>query len=268
MNRTSSLGAGSASSSSPSAGSSGEDLSDATRLVVDSAEQEPEIEVELLVLEESPLQPSDHERGAERVDVNGRGLFGVRLEGRLVVLEPLDAEHEAGLWEAAGAPEVWKWMPARSGESPEAFHAWMTTALGDAEAGTRVPFAVLDAGSGRPIGSSSYLTLRPEHRGLEIGHTWMTRESWGTGANAEAKLLLLEHAFEGLGCMRVEFKTDALNARARSALAAIPAQFEGIFRRHMLVRDGELRDSAYYSVIDAEWPAVKTALLARVAARL
>ncbi len=158
-------------------------------------------------------------------------------------------------------------MHARSGESTEAFHAWLATALREAEAGTRVPFAVLDAGSGRPIGSSSYLTLRPEHRGLEIGYTWMSRESWGTGANTEAKLLLLEHAFERLGCMRVEFKTDALNTRSRAALAAIPAQFEGIFRRHMLVRDGELRDSAYYSVIDAEWPAVKTALLARVAAR-
>jgi RimJ/RimL family protein N-acetyltransferase len=193
--------------------------------------------------------------------------LAVRLEGRIVVLEPLEPRHEEGLWAIAQDADVWRWMTANAGADREAFRAWIEESLALALAGTRVPFAVLGAGSGRPIGSTSYLTLRPEHRGLEIGGTWMARETWGTGANVEAKLLLLEHAFEGLGCMRVEFKTDARNERARAALAAIPAQFEGIFRRHMLVRGGELRDSAYYSVVDTEWPAVKTALRARVAAR-
>ena len=109
-------------------------------------------------------------------------------------------------------------------------------------------------------------TSTPEHRTLEIGWTWLTPTAWGTGANAEAKLLQLEHAFETLGYRRVEFKTDALNERARPALAALPAQFEGIFRKHMLVRDGVSRDSAWYSVVDDEWPEVRESLRARVAA--
>ena len=112
------------------------------------------------------------------------------------------------------------------------------------------------------------MSLRPEHDGLEIGYTWMATETWGTGANAEAKLLLCAHAFEDLGCMRVEFKTDAKNVNSRRALEALPAQFEGIFRKHMLVRDGELRDSAWYAITDDDWPEVKAALEARVARKL
>jgi RimJ/RimL family protein N-acetyltransferase len=190
-----------------------------------------------------------------------------RLEGELVVLEPLEERHEEGLFAAARDPVVWRWMPSAAGASREAFHAWIAQALEEAREGVSGPFAILDAASGAPIGSSRYLTLRPEHRGLEIGYTWMARSTWGSGANTEAKLLLLEHAFDGLGCQRVEFKTDALNERSRAALAALPAQFEGIFRKHMVVRDGELRDSAFYSVVDDEWPAVRDALRARLAAR-
>ena len=110
--------------------------------------------------------------------------------------------------------------------------------------------------SGRAVGSTRFLALRPEHRSLEIGWTWLAPSAWGTGANTEAKLLQLEHAFEALGCRRVEFKTDALNERARAALAGLPARFEGIHRKHMLVRDGESRDSAWYSIVDDEWPSV------------
>ena len=193
--------------------------------------------------------------------------LAARLEGRLVVLEPLEPRHEEELWEAARDPEVWRWMTADAGAGRADFHAWVEEAIAQARAGTRLPFAVLAAGDSRPIGSSSYLSLRPEHRGLEIGYTWMARTTWGTGANVEAKLLLMEHAFERLGCMRVEFKTEARNERARAALAALPARFEGVFRRHMLVRDGEVRDSAYYAVTDDEWPDVKAALSGRVAAR-
>jgi N-acetyltransferase len=190
-----------------------------------------------------------------------------RLEGRLVVLEPLEARHENSLWDAAADPEVWRFMTTVSGVSREAFRGWLDEALSAGARGERAPFATVTAAGGA-IGSTSYLTLRPEHRGLEIGHTWLGRTAWGTGANAETKLLLLEHAFEELGCMRVEFKTDARNQRARAALAAIPARFEGVHRKHMLVRGDELRDSAYYAVTDDEWPAVRTALRARVAARL
>ena len=125
----------------------------------------------------------------------------------------------------------------------------------------------LDAASGKPIGSTRFLTLRPEHRGLEIGWTWLRRSHWSSGANVEAKLLQLGHAFERHGCMRVEFKTDARNERSRRALEALPAQFEGVFRKHMLVgEDGtRLRDSAYYAITDDEWPAVKANLQRRLA---
>lgn len=187
-----------------------------------------------------------------------------RLEGRIVVLEPLRPEHEDGLWAAAQDAAVWRWMREDSGASREAFQSFLADAFAAAETGTEAPFATLDARTGAPVGSTRYLALHPEHRALEIGHTWLARSAWGTGANTETKLLLLQHAFERLGCHRVEFKTDALNERSRAALAALPAQFEGIFRKHMLVRGGQRRDSAWYAVIDDDWPEVKAALLARV----
>jgi RimJ/RimL family protein N-acetyltransferase len=188
------------------------------------------------------------------------------LEGRIVVLEPLEPAHEPGLWDAAQDGRVWRWLPLDAGVSADAFHDWIAAALENAEAGREAPFAVLRASDGAPLGSTRYLTLRPEHRGLEIGYTWLNSEAWGTGANAEAKLLLLEHAFERLGCMRVEFKTNARNERARKALEALPARFEGVFRRHMLVQEGEVRDSAWYAVTDEDWPAVRENLERRVAA--
>jgi len=187
-----------------------------------------------------------------------------RLEGSLIVLEPLQASHEPGLFEVAQGPGIWGYMPVDASQTREAFHSWMEAALAAAEAGTEVPFATLDAGSGEPIGSTRYLALRPEHRGLEIGWTWLAPSRWGKGANVEAKLLMLEHAFERLGCMRVEFKTDARNERSRAALAALPAKFEGIFRRHMIVRGNQYRDSAYYSIIEDEWPEVKENLERRL----
>lgn len=187
-----------------------------------------------------------------------------RLEGRLVVVEPLARSHEDGLWEAARGAEVWRWMPMHAAADRASFRSWMDEALARAVAGLDVPFAVLDAGSGTPLGSTRYLELRREHRGLEIGWTWLAPRAWGTGANVETKLLLLRHAFETLGCMRVEFKTDALNERSRAALEALPARFEGIFRKHMLVRDGELRDSAWYAITDDEWPAVRANLERRL----
>jgi N-acetyltransferase len=184
-----------------------------------------------------------------------------RLEGELVVLEPLAAAHEAGLYEASADAALWQWLSILQPRSPEAFHAWFEEAL--ALPGS-VPFATLDARSGAPVGSTRYLELRPEHGVLEIGWTWLAPSAWRTGANVEAKLLQLEHAFERLGARRVEFKTDARNERSRAALAALPARFEGIFRKHMLVRGGELRDSAYYAIVDEDWPDVRAALEARI----
>jgi RimJ/RimL family protein N-acetyltransferase len=114
------------------------------------------------------------------------------------------------------------------------------------------------------VGSSRYLNVRPHDRVVEIGWTWLNPAAWRTGANVEAKLLMLEHAFEGLGCVRVEFKTDARNERSRAALEAIPAQFEGVLRNHMIVPDVGQRDSAYFSVIEQEWPAVRDNLRRRL----
>ena len=182
----------------------------------------------------------------------------VRLEGRLVELQPLGAEHVDGLRAAAADERIWRWMITRDVD------AWIDAAL--SEDVTRRPFAVLREGS--VVGSTSYMSLAPEHLRLEIGNTWMSPSTWGTGANVEAKYLLLRHAFDVVGCRRVEFKTDALNERARAALAALPAEFEGIHRKHMIVREGERRDSAWYAVIDDDWPAVRSALERRIALKV
>jgi RimJ/RimL family protein N-acetyltransferase len=182
-----------------------------------------------------------------------------RLEGRIVVLEPLRRDHEDALRAAAADERIWRFMLTTDRE------LWLRHAFAESKAGVRAPFAIL--GGGIPIGSTSYMSLAPEHLRLEIGNTWMNPSAWGTGANAEAKYLLLEHAFETLGCLRVEFKTDAGNERARAALAALPAQFEGIHRKHMLVRGGARRDSAWYSVVDDDWPEVKAALERRLATK-
>lgn len=199
--------------------------------------------------------------------------LAVVLEGELVRLEPLARRHEWGLFEAARDERIWRWMPFPAGDgahypaaSRESFRLWFDDALARSEAGTEGAFATLDARTGESIGSTRYLALRPEHRGLEIGWTWLAPARWKSGANVEAKLLMLEHAFGRLGCMRVEFKTDRRNELSRNALAALPARFEGIFRKHMLRSDGGVRDSAYYSVIDDEWPEVRENLGRRLGA--
>lgn len=171
-----------------------------------------------------------------------------------MTLEPLSPEHEDGLRAAAADERVWRWMITRDVDR------WIGDAL--RPDGDRQPFAVLRGAE--VVGSTSYMSLAPEHRRLEIGNTWLNPSAWGTGANTEAKYLLLRHAFEDAGALRVEFKTDAQNERARAALAAIPAEFEGIHRRHMLVRDGERRDSAWYAVTVDDWPAVRAGLEARL----
>jgi RimJ/RimL family protein N-acetyltransferase len=189
--------------------------------------------------------------------------LAVRLEGRLVALEPLEQAHAEGLWQAAQAPEIWRWL-AHIGSSREYFDRWLEASLIAAAEGREGVFATRDRRSGELVGSSRYLTVRPADRVVEIGWTWLNPSAWGGGINVEQKLLMLGHAFETLGCVRVELKTDARNERSRAAIAAIPAQFEGIFRKHMIVPDVGQRDSAYFSVIDDEWPAVRANLERRL----
>ena len=185
----------------------------------------------------------------------------------MVRVEPLSADHEPGLIQAAADPDMFTWMPTDMASSQEAVHDWLATSLAAAQQGREVPFAILDAATGMVLGSTRFLELRFEHLRAEIGWTWVTRPQWATGVNVETKLLLLGHAFERVGLRRVEFKTDARNERSRGALEALGAKFEGILRKHMVVRDGGERDSAYYSVIDDEWPQVRAHLQGRLGAR-
>lgn len=190
-----------------------------------------------------------------------------RLEGQIVILEPLAAEHYDALLEASRPPETWSWWSVDM-STPEAFRRWFDDALSAREQGLRSQLATLDARSGTPIGATSFMTLRPEHAGLEIGWTWLTPSAWRGGANIEAKLLMLRHAFTQLGCQRVELVTHEHNERSRGAIAALGAQFEGIHRDDRLLFDGSRRSSAFYSILDREWPTVEERLSARIAAAL
>lgn len=185
------------------------------------------------------------------------------LTGRLVRLEPLGPEHEDALWEASRDPRTWTWLAIVQPGDRGALRAWLDEALEAARAGRELPLVTISHEAG-VVGSTRFMALRPEHRSVEIGWTWLHPAAWETGANVEAKLLMLEHAFERLGCRRVELKTDALNERSRRAIEALGASFEGVHRKHMLVRGDENRDTAWYSVLDDEWPAVRERLLARL----
>lgn len=191
-----------------------------------------------------------------------RGSFA----GRLVRVEPLSAEDEPGLAAAASDEEMFAWMPVDMASSSEALHDWLVAGLAAAGQGREVPYTIKGAATGEILGSTRFLELRLEHLRAEIGWTWVARRAWSTGVNIETKLLLLAHAFESVGLRRVEFKTDARNERSRGALEALGATFEGILRKHMVVRDRGERDSAYYSVIDDDWPEVKRHLEGRLSA--
>ena len=189
--------------------------------------------------------------------------LAVPLEGDLVVLEPLSEEHADGLWAAAQEPRIWEWL-AHVGSSREHFDYWFETSLEAAREGREGVFATRLKESGELVGSSRYLNVRPADRALEIGWTWLNPRAWRRGVNVEMKLLMLGRAFEALGCVRVELKTDARNERSRAAMTALPAQFEGVLRKHMIVPDVGIRDSAYFSVVDEEWPAVRANLEERL----
>jgi N-acetyltransferase len=191
------------------------------------------------------------------------GPLTATLRGSLVTLEPLAEPHRDGLWEAAQPDEIWAWL-AHLNKSREFFDGWFDATLASDAAGETGTFAVRRAADGLLVGSSRYLAVRRHDRVVEIGWTWFNPLVWRSGVNVETKLLMFTRAFETLGCVRVELKTDARNERSRGAMVRLPARFEGIMRKHMIVPDVGQRDSAYYSVIDDEWPATRDALRARL----
>lgn len=190
-------------------------------------------------------------------------LEPVTLGGNHVRLEPLSLHHLPGLIEVGLDRELWRWTLTLV-ETDADMRAYVEAALTNAGAGTEVPFATLEAASGRVIGSTRYLAIEPRHRRLEIGYTWLARPWQRTAANTEAKLLMLGHAFDDRGAQRIEFKTDSLNEKSRRALAGIGAVEEGTLRNHMVSQGGRRRHTVYFSVIEEEWPAVRQRLRDRL----
>lgn len=189
----------------------------------------------------------------------------VTLEGEHVRVEPLNTRHAADLAEFGADPIIWRWLstaPASDqAERMNWFERWIEQALalegpGHAEGG--VSFAIVRRRDDRAVGSTRYLGIRPAHRSLEIGWTWLGVDAQRTPINTQTKLLLLTHAFETLGARRVELKTDSLNEKSRKAMERIGCSFEGIARAHMIRPDGSRRDSAFFSIIAEEWPDVRT----------
>jgi N-acetyltransferase len=188
------------------------------------------------------------------------------LEGAHVRLEPLSLVHLEALCEAGADPELWRWTTT-SATTPAEMRSYVDAALLAQAEGTALPFATIDRGSGRVVGSTRYGNIDRANRRLEIGWTWIARPWQRTALNTEAKLLMLRHAFEELGCMRVELKTDVNNAKSRAAMLRMGAKEEGIFRKHMLCYGGRVRDTAWYAVVDDDWPAVKAGLEEKLARR-
>lgn len=183
----------------------------------------------------------------------------VVLEGRHIRLEPLAPEHAPALWAVSGDFELYRFKPYVL-HSEDDLRRFIAKSHQSHVAGGGLTFATIERGSGRPVGSSGYHNADAEHRRVEIGGTWVAPPWQRTPINTEAKYLMLRHAFETLGCLRVEFKTDSLNLKSRTALTRIGAVEEGIFRNHMVMPDGRIRHSAYFSIVAEEWPAVKARL--------
>lgn len=183
----------------------------------------------------------------------------VVLEGAHVRLEPMQASHVDALMKAGEPDEIWRYLPVRP-RTREDFERWVAAALAARDAGTELPFVTVERASGAVVGSTRFLAISPRDRRLEIGWTWLHPRAQRTAINTEAKYLQLRHCFEDLGCLRVELKTDARNEKSRNAMLRIGAVYEGTFRKYSLTQHDFQRDTAWFSFIDDDWPAVKARL--------
>lgn len=188
----------------------------------------------------------------------------VVLENNFVRLEPLVEAHREPLRSAGDDPDLWRFAFINHNGSD--FDAWMTYRLAEMERTDEITFAVFDKASNAFVGSSSYLVFVPWFKRVEIGWTWYAKSAWGGAVNPACKLALLSHGFEELGLNRIEFKLDATNERSWRAVERLGAKHEGVHRSHMVMPDGRLRDSAFFSIIKDEWPDVKAGLARRLAA--
>ncbi len=187
-------------------------------------------------------------------------IHPITLMGRVVRLEPLAEAHVPNLTIAGQDESIWRYMLYGAIRTEEQMQEWVREILSRQARGTDLPFAVVHLGSGRAIGSTRYLDIQPQHRGLEIGGTWYGVAYQRSAVNTECKYLLLRHAFEVLSCLRVQLKTDLRNERSQRAIERIGAVREGVLRNHMILPDGHVRSSVYYSLLNLEWPAVKAKL--------
>jgi len=191
-------------------------------------------------------------------------LEPLRLTGRFVALEPLVPEHLDGLRTAPADGSIFTHLSGELG-APGVMERWYAQACEAAARDEALPFATRRLSDGRIVGSTRYMNAVPLHRRVEIGWTWLAREAWGGPLNVESKLLLLDHAFDRLGAHRVEFRTDLLNVRSQAAIAALGATKDGVFRRHMIMRGGRVRDTVQFSIVDQDWPTVRAELEPRLA---
>ena len=184
----------------------------------------------------------------------------VTLEGNVIRLEPLSETHAKELAIAGRDSSIWTYMLYGLPITDESMLAWIKELLTRRDLGTDLPFAVFHLETGKAIGATRYLDMRSDHKGLEIGGTWYAPEFQRTSVNTECKYMLLKYAFENLGCIRVQFKTDLRNKRSQDAIERLGAVKEGILRKHMITPEGVVRDSVYYSILDSEWNNVKVFL--------
>jgi len=190
-------------------------------------------------------------------------LGPITLAGPNVRLEPMRREHATALLEAGRAPEIWEWMPARP-VTPPAMETWLEKAMQAEAQGREYPFVVVRVADGRLIGSTRYLGVEEEDRTVEIGWTWYSPDAWGGFVNPESKYLLMRHAFEEWHAIRVALKTDVKNLHSQAAIRKLGARFEGTLRNQRIRPDGSYRDTVIFSIIESEWPSVKTRLEARI----